>query len=166
MSVPPAATGRPAPWVWWVAGALAASLWHSFIDAQIGLMGPTSEVMTLAQGTALALDAALVGWWIYLMAGAASGSGIHLGGLVLLVMVEPVLLDGLVAFVVAPPPSAAFPYQDLSHLLSLGLGVGALWELRRSVGWGRWGWPSWVALGLKVVGSAVGATVFFTLAAT
>lgn len=126
-------------------------------------MGPTSETMTFAQGAALAVDAMLVGWWLYAAAGTATGDSSALGALTLLLFLEPVLLDGAVAFVVAPPPAAAFPYQDLSHLASLVLGVGAVLTLRRSIGWGQWGWPSWVAVGLKVLGGAVGAFVFFTL---
>lgn len=152
------------PWQGWVAGAFAAAIWHTFIDAQIGLLGPTSETMTAAQGIALVFDALLVGWWLYLAFGAAAAEQAALGALTLLVLLEPVLFDGAVAFVVAPPPSAAFPYQDLSHFLSLVLGIVALWALRRSVGWGRWGWPSWVALILKVAGSVSGSVVFFSLA--
>lgn len=150
-------------WTGWVAAAFAASLWHTFIDAQIGLLGPTSETMTLAQGSALLFDAMLIGWWLYVGLGAVSGDGRALGALSLLLFLEPVLFDGAVAFVVAPPPSAAFPYQDLAHGLSLILGVVAVVALRRSVGWGRWGWPSVVALTLKVLGGITGALVFFSL---
>lgn len=147
----------------WVALAFTASIWHAFIDAQIGLLGPTSETMTLAQGAALIFDALLIGWWVYVALEGFSGNERALGALALLLLVEPVLFDGLVAFMVAPPPSAAFPYQDLAHSLSLISGIVALVALRRSVGWGRWGWPSWVALGLTIVGSAVGAVVFLSL---
>lgn len=148
----------------WVALAFTASTWHAFIDAQIGLLGPTSETLTLAQGAALIFDVMLIGWWIYMALEAFSGDERALGALALLLLVEPVLFDGVVAFVVAPPPSAAFPYQDLAHSLSLVSGIIALVALRRSLGWGRWGWPSWVVLGLKVVGSVTGALVFFSLA--
>lgn len=150
-------------WTTWVATAFAASQWHTFIDAQIGLLGPTSETMTLAQGLALLFDALLVGWWLFVGLRAVSGDSRALGALALLLFLEPILFDGLVAFVVAPPPSAAFPYQDLAHALSLILGVIAIVALRRSMGWGRWGWPSWVAVGLKVVGGVAGAWVFFSL---
>lgn len=155
-------TARPV-WMMWAAAAFAASIWHTFIDAQIGLLGPTSETMTFAQGAALALDAALVGWWLYAGIGAALGSAPMLGALSLLLFLEPILFDGAVAFIVAPPPSAAFPYQDIAHSLSLIFGVGAVLTLRRSIGWGKWGWPSWIVVGLKVVGGVAGALVFFSL---
>lgn len=148
----------------WAALAFTASIWHAFIDAHIGLLGPTSETMTLAQGAALIFDVMLIGWWIYMALEAFSGDERALGALALLLVVEPVLFDGLVAFAVAPPPSAAFPYQDLAHSLSLVSGITALVALRRSLGWGRLGWPSWVALGLKVVSSITGALVFFSSA--
>lgn len=159
------APGLHRAWSPWAAAAFAASLWHTGIDAQIGLLGPTSEVMTLAQGAALALDALLLGWWLYVAMGAATGGRRFLGALALLLFLQPVLFDGVVAFIVAPPPSAAFPYQDLAHGASLALGIAALMAMRRSVGWGRWGWPSWVVIALKVVGGAVGAAVFFSLPA-
>jgi hypothetical protein len=147
----------------WVALAFTASIWHAFIDAQIGLLGPTSETMTLAQGAALISDALLIGWWVYVALEGFAGKQPALGALALLLLVEPVLFDGLVAFIVAPPPSAAFPYQDIAHFLSLISGIVALAALRRTMGWGRWGWPSWIVLGLKIVGSAIGAAVFFSL---
>jgi len=147
----------------WVALAFAASLWHAFIDLQIGLLGPTSETMTLAQGTAMLFDAMLIGWWLFVAVEAFSGDKQALGGLVFLLFLQTILFDGAVAFLVAPPPSSAFPYQDLSHSLSLVAGVGAVLALRRTVGWGKWGWPSWVALGLKIAGTAIGAFVFFSL---
>lgn len=166
-TTPNHATARSLDLAWtpWAAAAFAASLWHAGIDAQIGLLGPTSQVMTLAQGAALAFDALLLGWWLYVGMGAATGDRRFLGALALLLFLQPVLFDGAVAFIVAPPPSAAFPYQDLAHGASLALGIVALGAMRRSVGWGRWGWPSWVVIALTVVGGAVGAAVFFSLPA-
>lgn len=78
-----------------------------------------------------------------------SGKQPALGALALVLLVKPVLFDGLLAFMVAPPPSAAFLYQDMAHSASLISGIVALAALRRSVGWGRWGWPSWVVLGRR-----------------
>lgn len=152
-------------WPGWVAAAVAASSWHALIDGQIGLLGSSSSVMTIGQGTALAFDALLLGWWGYLAIGAAAGNPRMIGGLALMLLLEPVLFDGAVAIAVAPPPSAAFPYQDLAHSLSLLLGLVALVALRRSSGWGRWGWPSWTALALKVGGTVTSAAVFISLKA-
>lgn len=147
----------------WVTLAFTASVWHLLIDGQIGLLGPTSETMTLLQGTSLLLDAALIGAWLFLAPRATAGEPGSLGALALLVLLEPVLFDGAVALVVAPPPAAAFPYQDIAHVLSLGFGVAALLAMRRDTGWGAWSRTSWVVLALKLTGSAIGSIVFFTM---
>ncbi|CAN5823813.1 hypothetical protein BH23ACT4_BH23ACT4_07980 [soil metagenome] len=147
----------------WVTLAFTASVWHLLIDGQIGLLGPTSETMTLLQGTTLLLEAALIGAWLYLIPGAATGKQGPLGALALLVLLEPVLFDGAVALLVAPPPAAAFPYQDIAHLSSLAFGIIALLAMRRDTGWGTWGRESWFVLILKIAGSVTGSIVFFTL---
>ncbi len=147
----------------WVTLAFSASVWHLLIDGQIGLLGPTSETMTLLQGTSLLLDAALIGVWLFLAPGAVAGKPSALGALALLVLLEPVLFDGAVAIVVAPPPAAAFPYKDIAHVLSLVFGVTALLAMRQDTGWGAWSRTSWVVLILKIAGSATGSIVFFTM---
>lgn len=147
----------------WVTLAFVASVWHRLIDGQIGLLGPTSHTMDPLQGAALLLDAALIGAWLYMIAKATAGESGPLGALALLVLLGPILFDGAVALVVAPPPAAAFPYQDIAHVLSLTLGATALLGMRKDTGWGSWSGSSWLVLILKIAGSVTGSVVFFTM---
>ncbi len=46
------------------------------------------------------------------------------------------LANGVAAVAVAPPPSSAFPYQDIAHFSCIVFGVGAsaaIWRARRSI---------------------------------
>lgn len=51
----------------------------------------------------------------------------------------------MVGLAVSPPPSSAFPYQDIAHFASIAFGAGAgatIWRANRSIGTG----VSWTML--------------------
>lgn len=119
-----------ASWLPWTAAALAATVAHILIDYHIGLYGETSETMSALQAASAVRQAVLIGWWLVLAASAVHDSG-ALRALFWLVVVEAALLNGAVAFIVAPPPSAGFPYQDLAHGAALVFGVIAAVRISR-----------------------------------
>jgi hypothetical protein len=45
--------------------------------------------------------------------------------------VNAFLFHGLIAIIAAPPPSAAFPFQDIAHIASLVTGAIAVVLIRR-----------------------------------
>lgn len=154
------ATGsRRFHWVGWVSAALAATLWHALIDQHIGLNGPTSDSMSLHQASAALLGVAVVAWWVFMLAQAVGRRPQAVRSVLVLVVYRAVVMNGLVAFAAAPPPSAAFPYQDLAHGAALGLGLVAAYSVTSSVGTGSWGRQGWLTLALLVSDSAVGATL-------
>lgn len=112
--------------------ALAVVLLHVLIDYHIGLYGPSSEVMTPAQAAnALRIAGTASGWMIALgvsMRGSRTGTACALA----FVVVWGLVFNGLVAFLVVPPPSTAFPYQDLAHVGGIVFGGLAAYVL-----WGR-----------------------------
>lgn len=149
----------PFQWVGWVAAAMAASLWHAFIDQHVGLHGPVSDQMSLHQASAVLLGAVVVAWWALMVAEAVGRRLEAVRAVLVVVVYQAVLMDGLVAFVAAPPPSAAFPYQDLAHAAALGLGLVATYSVTSSVGTGRWGRRGWTTLALLVAHSVVSGTL-------
>ncbi len=115
--------------------ALAVVLLHVLIDFHIGLYGSSSEVMTPAQAAnALRIAVTASGWMIALgvsMRGSRTGTACALA----FVVVWGLVFNGLVAFLVVPPPSAAFPYQDIAHVGGIvfgGLAAYVLWERMQS----------------------------------
>lgn len=114
--------------------ALAVVLLHVLIDYHIGLYGASSEIMTPAQAAnALRIAVTASGWMIALgvsMRGSRTGTACALA----FVVVWGFTFNGLVAFLVVPPPSAAFPYQDIAHVGGIvfgGLAAYVLWRRMR-----------------------------------
>lgn len=151
-------------WVAVTAVAIGATLWHVIIDYHIGLYGETSDRMSPAQGVYAATLGLTYAWWAAMLALAASGDRSALRSLVWITVIWSVVVNGLVALVAAPPPSSAFPYQDLAHVISLGAGgwsaylsIKMLRADPRPVGRTL----PLVTLGLVLVNLATGAAVFF-----
>ncbi len=119
-----------APWLPWTAAALGATVAHLLIDYHIGLYGETSEIMSALQAASAVRQAVLIAWWLLLAVAAVYDSG-ALRALFWLVVVDAAIMNGAVAFAVAPPPSAGFPYQDLAHGAALVFGVIAAVRISR-----------------------------------
>lgn len=116
----------------WVVVAFAATVAHLLIDQHIGLYGAISQTMTGWEAVNVARHAVVAGLWM-----AASVAATHSvdarRALQWLAVVDAALLNGAVAFAVAPPPSDAFPYQDVAHGLALVFGAGAAFLLAKNL---------------------------------
>jgi hypothetical protein len=123
-------TRSKAPWLPWTAAALGATVVHLLIDYHIGLYGQTSDTMSALQATSAARQGVLIAWWLVVAVAAVYDSG-ALTALFWLVVVDASIMNGVVAFAVAPPPSDAFPYQDLTHGAALVFGVVAAVRISR-----------------------------------
>lgn len=122
-------------WLGFNAAALTASLAHTFIDVHLGLFGANSLFMSpLQAGTVLLLCLVFV-WWSLSLATADSGARAGLSGAFALAVGWALLANGAAVIIAAPPPSPAFPYQDIAHFSSFifgGLAAYTTWrELRR-----------------------------------
>lgn len=102
------------------------------------------------------LGVAVVAWWVVLITEAVQGRAPAIRAALLVVVYRAVLMNGIAALAAAPRPSAAFPYQDISHAASLGLGLVAARSLVSTVGPGTIGRRVWQTLGLLLLDSAVG----------
>lgn len=110
--------------------ALAVVLFHVLIDVHIGLYGPSSTVMTPGQAANAFRIAGTAGGWMIALGGSMRGSRTGTACTLAFVGVWALVLNGLVAFLVVPPPSAAFPYQDVAHVGGIvfgGLATYVLW---------------------------------------
>lgn len=118
--------------------ALTVVLLHVLIDFHIGLFGETSQVMTLAQAANAFQFALMAAGWMVALTIAMRGSRTGTACAIAIVAVWGLILNGLVAFLLVPPPSAAYPYQDLTHIGGIlfgGLATYTLWEqLKRQEG--------------------------------
>ena len=140
----------PRVWVAWTAAALLASLVHVLIDSHIGLYGETSSQMSLLQAANVFLTSLIYGWWVYVVGVASTGNKSALVSTLIIVVMWVLLANGVGALAVAPPPSSAFPYQDIAHFSCIVVGVGAsaaLWRARRSMA-GKVSWAMPVAAGI------------------
>lgn len=122
----------PDRWLPWATVAFAATIAHLLIDQHIGLYGTTSEAMSSWEAVNVGRHTVVAGLWMA-VAVAATNSADARRALLWLVVIDAALLNGAVAFLVAPPPSDAFPYQDISHALALAAGVVAAWVITRSL---------------------------------
>lgn len=142
----PLASGQPLGpgWVVWTAVTFAAVVYHLLIDFHLGLYGQISAEMGLVKGLWGLARSLLLAWWLLLVALAIGGRPGALRATLIVVVAEGVLLQGAVAIAVAPPPSDAFPWQDIAHFAALASGGVATWMIwreraRRGVpGGGRW----------------------------
>lgn len=113
--------------------ALSISLAHVLIDFHIGLFGETSKNMSMLEALNVATTAGIYGFWAWAIAGARNKEVPAISTALVFALVQSALINGLVAFFAAPPPSSAYPFQDLTHLGSLAAGSMAglgLWSLR------------------------------------
>lgn len=117
-------------WTWWTLAAFVATFFHLLIDLHLGLFGPTSREMSVLKGFWGLSQGMLFGWWMLTTALALLGKGSALKSSLVLTGVVAFLLNGVVAFVVAPPISDAAPWQDLAHL---GATLAGLLALRAGV---------------------------------
>jgi hypothetical protein len=101
--------------------ALVASLAHGFIDFHLGGFGVPSPTMSPLQAGNILLICLVMGWWSLSLATAQSGTRPGLSGAFVLALGWALLGNGAI-FVLAPPPSPAFPYQDIAHFSSLIFG--------------------------------------------
>ena len=148
-----ARSARVPGWFLLNVAALSSVLAHTFIDHHLGLYGEPSPAMSPLQATEVAVTCLLVAWWVICLSAASGTARPGLSGALGLALVWAFLANGLAAFIAAPPPADAFPYQDLTHLASAVFGALATvmtwWELRRS----RTSW-SWRWAGVATVGMA------------
>jgi hypothetical protein len=92
--------------------------------------------MSSLQAANLSLTSLTYGWWIWSVTIAVSGDRSALVSALVVAVMWTFLWNGVIRFVVSPPPSSAFPYQDLAHLSSIVFGAGAsaaVWRVIRSV---------------------------------
>ena len=126
----------PNLWIAWTAAALLASLVHVLIDFHLGLYGDTSSRMSSLQAANLFLTSLVYGWWIYAVGVASTGNKSALVSALVIVALWGLLWNGVVGLAVSPPPSSAFPYQDIAHVSCIVFGAGAsasIWRASRSI---------------------------------
>lgn len=144
---------HPVRWLGLSGAALTATVLHMIVDAHIGIGGGPSVVMSSVEATSAVLHALILGGWMVAVAFAARGNRTGTASALVFTVLWAVFVNGIVAFLVAPPPSAAFPYQDIAHAGSLlfgGLAAYSLWqEFKRQDGTIRLGVPL-LAFGLVV----------------
>ena len=112
--------------------ALAASLAHGFIDFHLGGFGASSSIISALQAGNILLICLVMGWWSLSLATAQSGTRPGLSGAFTLAIGWALLGNGT-AFVLAPPPAPAFPYQDIAHFSSLIFGGLAAYTTSREL---------------------------------
>jgi hypothetical protein len=150
-------------WIAWTAAALLASLVHVLIDFHMGLYGDTSSRMSSLQAANLFLTSLVYGWWIYTVGVASTGNKSALVSALVVAVLWGLLGNGVAALVVSPPPSSAFPYQDIAHVTCIVFGAGAsaaIWRASRSIGAGfSWGMP--IASGVVLLSAFIAQSVLF-----
>ncbi len=123
-------------WIAWTSAALVASLLHVLVDFHIGLYGEASSRMSSLQAANLFFTSLVYGLWIYAAAVAATGDKSALVSALVIAVLWAFLWNGVVGLAVSPPPSSAFPYQDIAHASSILFDAGAsgsLWRVSRSI---------------------------------
>jgi len=123
-------------WIAWTSAALVASLVHVLVDLHIGLYGETSSRVSWLQAANLFSTSLVYGWWIYAAAVAATGDKSALVSALVIAVLWAFLWNGVVGLAVSPPPSSAFPYQDIAHASSIVFGACAgvsIWRVSRSI---------------------------------
>ena len=137
-------------WLVLNAAAMGVSLAHALIDQHLGLSGPSSSSMSLLQATHIALTCLVVAWWALCLAAATGPGRGGLSGAVTLAAVWAFLATGAAAVAAAPPPSDAFPFQDLTHFGGIVLGASAAVTTWRELVRSRTPW-SWTWAGIAVL---------------
>ena len=123
-------------WIAWTSAALVASLVHVLVDFHIGLYGEASSRMSSLQAANLFFTSLVYGLWIYAATVAATGDKSALVSALVIAVLWAFLWNGVVGLAVSPPPSSAFPYQDIAHASSIVFGACAgvsIWRVSRSI---------------------------------
>ena len=123
-------------WIAWTSAALVASLFHVLVDFNIVIYGEASSRMSSLQAANLFFTSLVYGLWIYVAAVAATGDKAALVSAFVIAVLWAFLWNGVVGLAVSPPPSSAFPYQDIAHASSIVFGAGAgasIWMVTRSI---------------------------------
>lgn len=150
-------------WIAWTAAALLASLLHVLIDFHIGLYGDTSSRMSSLQAANLFLTSLVYGWWIYTVGVASTGNRSALLSALVVTALWGLLGNGVAALAVSPPPSSAFPYQDIAHFSCIVFGAGAtvaIWRASRSLA-AEFSWAMPIAAGVVLISAFVVQSVLF-----
>jgi hypothetical protein len=126
-------------WLWLNITALGFALAHVFVDFHIGLFGETSIHMSPLQAGNILFLVLINAWWVACLAAAVHANEKRhsrwtgLSGAFLIAFIWAFLGNGLVAVFAAPPPSTAFPYQDITHFGSLIFGGLAAFATRKEM---------------------------------
>lgn len=126
-------TATDSNWLPPTIGALAATVSHLFVDLHIGLFGPSADVVSLSQAANIGLLAAIFSVWAYAIARAQVSSKSALATVAVFCGLWAAFGNGVVAVIVAPPPSLGFPYQDITHAASLVFGATATVQVAREL---------------------------------
>lgn len=118
---------RATDWLPWTSASLLISLVHVIIDYHIGLYEPSGDAMTPLQAANAIFTAAAFAWWLVLVGWAARGNKTALLSNTIFILIWVCLWNGLIGLLVAPPPSAVFPYQDIAHIGGIIIGAVAVW---------------------------------------
>lgn len=140
-------------WLGFNVAALTASLAHTFIDIHLGLMGVTSLIMSPVQAGTILLICLVIAWWSLSLATADSGARPGLSGTFALSVGWALLANGAAVIIAAPPPSPAFPYQDIAHFSSFtfgGLAAYTTWRELKQHGVATNWWFIGVAVALML----------------
>ncbi len=135
---------------------------HALIDQHIDLHEPNSDEMSIHQAAAALSLAGVFVWWMLMTARAAGGDAKAVRATVWMVLVFAALSNGLVAFAAAPPPSSAFPYQDVAHGAALVTGLVAARRMWSTVGWGPPGREAQLTVVLLIANMAVGSPLMLS----
>jgi hypothetical protein len=145
-------------WLLLNAAALGFATAHVLVDFHIGLFGESSHHMAPIQAGNVLVQAGLVSIWCLSLASAYAGSKPGLTGAFILAVGWAFLGNGLVAVIAAPPPSAAFPYQDITHFGSLvfgGIASLATWRELKRKGVSLDRWAAFVSTGVIIAAMGV-----------
>ncbi len=115
--------GQLPGWLVLNVAAMSASAAHVLVDIHLGLFGASSSSMSLLQAMNIAFACLVLSWWVLCLAAASGAAPGALSGALILAAVWALLATGMAAVAAAPPPSDAFPFQDLTHLAGLVLGA-------------------------------------------
>ena len=110
-----------------------AVTYHLVIDLHLGLYGEISDEMSVIKGAWGLATSVLLGWWLIAIVLGVTGHAPALRSTLILSAVVGFLLNGVVAIAAAPPPSDAYPWQDIAHFTALVAGGLATWTTRREI---------------------------------
>ncbi len=120
--------------------------------------------MSSLQAANLFLTSLVYGWWIYTVGVASAGNKSALVSALVVAALWGLLANGVAALAVAPPPSSAFPYQDIAHVSCIVFGAGAsaaTWRASRSMAAEEFSWAMPIATIVVLLSAFVVQSVLF-----